>query len=431
MKRFTVQWHGPKSGEALRRLLVQGRTFAALAVCSCIFFVAAGLAGMAYTHQSKAGVSSMQGFAAAVSAGFFADMLGMELPAFEASNEAAEIGGRQTASFVIRLLTGVNPDNPRSLMASELPGMRDDTVLLRRGSHTDTGAPPEDLPPLPGIEDEAVPGAEPGLAAGNSGGIDTDGASAGGDDAAGGGNGADSGEADGRADVPGGEPAKPTTGNRKVVFIYHSHPRESWVPELPEGTKDANSSSKNITLVGKRLAERLAAEGVGAEHSGVDYPTAVKDYRWELSYKYSKQTVVDAMARNDELEFFFDIHRDSQPRKYTTAEINGKDYAQVYFIIGHRNPEWRKNEAFAAKIHEALEKDYPGISRGIWGKDASTGNGEYNQSLAPESVIIEIGGPENTLEECYRTADALAKVITEIYWSDEEVDAPAKAGASA
>ena len=47
MKRISIQWHGPRSGEALRRLLVQGRTFAALAVCSCVFFVAARLAGMA------------------------------------------------------------------------------------------------------------------------------------------------------------------------------------------------------------------------------------------------------------------------------------------------------------------------------------------------------------------------------------------------
>src|SRR5690606_4965724 len=151
-------------------------------------------------------------------------------------------------------------------------------------------------------------------------------------------------------------------------------------------------------------------------HSNTDYPTAIKDYRWELSYKYSKKTVTEAMESNDDLEFFFDIHRDSQPRKYTTATIDGKDYAQVFFIIGHRNPEWRKNEALATKIHEALEKEYPGSSRGIWGKTAATGNGEYNQSLAPESVIVEIGGVENTLEESYRTADALAKVITDIYW---------------
>jgi stage II sporulation protein P len=101
----------------------------------------------------------------------------------------------------------------------------------------------------------------------------------------------------------------------------------------------------------------------------------------------------------------------------------------VYFIIGHRNPNWRENEDFANRIHERLEKQYPGLSRGVWGKTAANGNGEYNQSVAPGSVLIEIGGVDNTLEECYRTADALAKVISDIYWNDEkaiEAAAPQK-----
>ena len=45
---------------------------------------------------------------------------------------------------------------------------------------------------------------------------------------------------------------------------------------------------------------------------------------------------------------------------------------------------------------------------------------EYNQSLAEDNVLIEVGGVDNTLEESYRTADALAEVISEIYWEDEK-----------
>ncbi len=175
-------------------------------------------------------------------------------------------------------------------------------------------------------------------------------------------------------------------------------------------------------MVGKRLADKLEEAGIGAMHSDTDYSTAVKNYRWELSYKYSKETVKSAMAQESKLKFFFDIHRDSQRRKHTTATINGKDYAQVFFIIGHRNPGWEKNEEFATKIHNALEKEYPGISRGVWGKTAATGNGEYNQSLAEHSVLIEVGGVDNTLEESYRTADALAKIISEIYYTSEKAE---------
>jgi stage II sporulation protein P len=184
--------------------------------------------------------------------------------------------------------------------------------------------------------------------------------------------------------------------------------------------KDPNSDKINVTLVGKRLASQLEALGVGATNSSKDYPTTVQGYNWNYSYKYSLQTVKQALAANKQLKFFFDIHRDSQRRKKTTATIKGKDYAQVYFIIGHRNPDWRENEDFANRIHEQLEKDYPGLSRGVWGKTAANGNGEYNQSVAPDSVLIEIGGVDNTLQECYRTADVLAKVIANLYWEDAD-----------
>lgn len=95
-----------------------------------------------------------------------------------------------------------------------------------------------------------------------------------------------------------------------------------------------------------------------------------------------------------------DIHRDSQRHGKTTALINGKNYAQVYFILGHANKNWKQNEAFANKIHQLLEKNYPGISRGIWGKSSGNGNnGEYNQTLSPNSVLIEVGGIDNSADE--------------------------------
>nr|WP_233567786.1 stage II sporulation protein P [Cohnella faecalis] len=149
------------------------------------------------------------------------------------------------------------------------------------------------------------------------------------------------------------------------MFIYHSHNRESWFPELKAGTKDANSGNMNITLVGKRLSAQLEKNGIGTVHSNKDYVGTVKDYNWNFSYKYSLQTLRQAVSQNKQLKFFFDIHRDSLRRNKTTTTIGGRDYAQVFFIIGHRNPNWKENEAFATAIHEQLEKDYPAYPEGF------------------------------------------------------------------
>ncbi|OUM96000.1 MAG: hypothetical protein A9Z00_06480 [Thermobacillus sp. ZCTH02-B1] len=439
MKKITAFGHPSRTIEALCALLAGWRAFTLLSAFTFAAFVAAGLTAAALRAQAPDW--PVGGAAAALPDGVIAQAARMELPSF-GTNRGGGIDGRRTAAFLFRFATGINPHQPRSLLASELPGLETGrAVLLRPGSVGDHVTGPEDRPPLPAVgtgasdRDGSIdaprgPGRPGGAGpAGGEGGSDpaAGGGTAGPDAGNGGpGDGADpgtEGDKPGAGGENGDEPETPGRVKRKVVLIYHSHNRESWLPELGEGAKNPESDEINITLVGKRLAERLEEAGIGAVHAAVDYATAVEDYRWELSYKYSKETVLEAMAAHESLTYLFDIHRDSQPRGYTTVTIDGKDYAQVYFVIGKKNPDWQRNEAFAAELHRLLEKRYPGISRGIWGKDAAKGNGEYNQSLSPNSVLIEIGGIENTLEECYRTADALAEVIAELYRSAVETGA--------
>lgn len=214
------------------------------------------------------------------------------------------------------------------------------------------------------------------------------------------------------------------TSKSKAVLIYHTHNRESWLPEL-KGVKNpdfALDQNKNITLVGERIKQKLEKRGVATLHSDKDYPSSVKDFKYPSSYKYSKKTVQEAFSSHPNINYLFDIHRDSQKRSKTTKRINGKDYAQIYFVIGEKNPNWEKNLEFTKKIHDQLNAKYPGISKGIYQKN-SNGNGEYNQSMNPNSTLIEIGGVENTLAESYRTADLLAEVVSNIYFDAVEGNA--------
>lgn len=419
MRRIIFMAQRPRLKYRIRRMLVTGKAYLALSLISMTVVLLLGVGGIVQNVLAASPVQSMKGFAASVSGSFFASLLGMELPHMDKQEEKSPVSASRLASFLVRWMTELNPDDPKSLLALEMPGMdRDSAVLLRPGSGGG-GEAPEDHEPgqdLPSDEEDGL-------------------------------NEAPSPESGASPDVsepspePSAAPEKPdaskapgpgdrqTTEGRKVVFIYHSHNRESWYPELKEGTKDPNSDTVNVTLVGKRMADQLEKRGIGTVHSDKDYASTVKGYNWNYSYKYSLQTVKEAIAENKDLKIFFDIHRDSQRRSKTTATIGGVAYAQVYFIIGHRNPNWEKNEAFANSIHQMLEKKYPGLSRGIWGKTAATGNGEYNQSVSPDSVLIEIGGVDNTLAECYRTADVLAEVIAEIYWERQgavKADAPAQ-----
>ncbi len=393
MKRAHVRTSWRRQQLRFRQALSTGRTFFILSLCSMAVFVALGLAGSIHRSGDSSPWQSMKGLASSLSSHLFRSLLAMELPHLTTDKETSPLEAGRMAVFLVRFLTDLNPHDPKSLLAREMPGMDPQpSVLLRPGSGGRDEAP-QDNEPIPqgqggGQSSFFYPPDDPT-------------------------------PDDFPQEEPGPEDSAPLPDDKagkKAVFIYHSHNRESYLPELNPGTKDPSDSKINVTLVGKRLARQLEAKGIGAVSSSKDYASSVKSYNWNLSYKYSRQTVEQALAGYKGLEYFFDIHRDSQRRSKTTATIGGKDYAQVYFIIGHKNPDWKENEAFANQIHERLEARYPGLSRGIWGKTAATGNGEYNQSVAPNSVLIEIGGIENTLEECYRTADALAEVIADIYW---------------
>ncbi|OEF96933.1 hypothetical protein BHF71_04180 [Vulcanibacillus modesticaldus] len=213
--------------------------------------------------------------------------------------------------------------------------------------------------------------------------------------------------------------------NKKVVFIYHTHNRESFLPEL--NTKKINEAfhpTKNITLVGQELGKELERLGIGAVVSTKDYWPELENY--SLSYKYSLKTVQAALQDNKDYQIVIDIHRDGSPsgKEVTTRIINGKEYGSVLFVIGTANKNYKQNEEFALKIHQSLEKLYPGLSRGIFKKEKTYGtNGEYNQSIFPNSITIEIGGVYNSLEEEFRTARAIARAIADVYWDAVQVNA--------
>ncbi|RCX22733.1 stage II sporulation protein P [Fontibacillus phaseoli] len=406
-------WNIGKLKRNLLHVLAMGQTFLLMSVLSVVFFVLLGTFGIAEKNLNTSPVSSMKGLAASLSSRFFIEMVGMELPHSVSEQQTPAFSGKQMSQFVFQLLTDVNPADPKSLVAREVPGLGSDSpILLRTGSGNTTVQAPEDYRPGTGADGTAPDHPEPDAGDPQP---ENDPGTTPPDTTPGNPPNGDPGQT-------GDAPIKP--GNKNIVMIYHSHPQESYNPLL--GTNGDNPSSaeekKNVGLVGEFLAKELERKGVAAMHSFQNYAATVSNYNYNYSYKYSRETVKTAMAENGKLQYFIDIHRDSQRHEKTTTQINGESYAQVYFIIGHANENWRKNEAFANSIHDRLEKSYPGISRGIWGKTSSQGNGEYNQSLSPQSILIEIGGIDNSEEELERTSQVLAGIIADLYWEGQEAE---------
>ncbi len=314
---------------------------------------------------------------------------------FSALPEGEEVPDFSKELFT--LSTNISLDDPRSLLGRELPGFSIfDSEIIVAGAGTDyTNMPYESSPPIDVLNEEKDAALQNVDEINNS-------------------------------DTGTKEPPAQTTNGRKVVHIYFSHNRESYLPYLKGVTNPnlAYHSKINITKVGERLSKVLAEKGIGSEvdHTDIMGLLNKKGLKYPKSYQESRVAVETAMASNNNLEYFIDIHRDSKRKKDTTITINGKQYAKIAFVIGGKNPNYEKNTALANNLHKALEKKYPGLSRGIIKHNSSGNNSVYNQDLSNNAMLIEIGGVDNTFEEMYWTVNAFADVFSEFYWDAKAVD---------
>ncbi|MFS0765022.1 MULTISPECIES: stage II sporulation protein P [Peribacillus] len=300
---------------------------------------------------------------------------------------------------LIKASTNISLEDPRSLLGRELPGFSifDNEILVAGEGTNYTNMPYESSPPVDVLNEERDASLQ------NLDEIEE--------------------PEKGVADQP-----KQTTNGRKVVEIYHSHNRESYLPYLKGVTNPdlAYHSKINITKLGERMVEDMADKGIGSSLDKTDIMGNLnnKGLNYAKSYQESRKSVQTALANNKDLEYIIDIHRDSKRKKHTTINIKGKDYAKIAFVVGGNNPNFEKNAALANKLHKALEKKYPGISRGVMKQGGAGHNGVYNQDLSGNAMLLEIGGVDNTFEEMYLTVDAFTEVFSEFYWDAKAVDNP-------
>src|SRR5699024_2192329 len=136
-------------------------------------------------------------------------------------------------------------------------------------------------------------------------------------------------------------------------------------------------------------------------------------------YYASRQVIQSALAEHDELQYVFDIHRDSLLYDKTTLEADDTSYATFLFVIGAENKHYEKNLKLATDLHYLLEEKMPGISRGVITKEGPNSNGVYNQDLLDKAILIEVGGYDNELDEMYRSIDIFADIFSSYFWNAE------------
>ncbi|MED1865852.1 stage II sporulation protein P [Fictibacillus nanhaiensis] len=303
----------------------------------------------------------------------------------------------ELSSIFIQLATNIRPGDIRSLFGNELPGFAiyDAEIYLASKGTSYATLPIESTPPIEEIMETAEPTEE---------------------------NKKILQENEDRHKNP---TPKQNTKGKQVIHIYHSHSYEAYKPLSKNGTYNSSNPSTNIIAIGDVLKKDLEERGIGVSHDTSNIGETLKNKNWGTgkAYTAARENVVKTISNNKDIQYLIDMHRDSQPRHVTTIEIDGKTYARLFLVVGKEHPGYEKNLILAESLYNRINEKYPSLCRGVVIKGKNEGNGVYNQDLSTNSMLIEMGGIDNNLEELMNTSEAFADVFSEQYWDAEKVNA--------
>lgn len=190
--------------------------------------------------------------------------------------------------------------------------------------------------------------------------------------------------------------------NEPSIYIYNTHSSEKYV-------------DYSVTQASLLLSNNLINNNINAYLETKDVATYLKqnNLKYYNSYNVSRKYLMEAKEKNNNLIYFFDIHRDALSKEKSTFEKDGISYAKVLFVIGGENVNYASNLSNAEKLNSIIEKKMPGISRGIIKKEGKGVNGLYNQDISSNVFLIEIGADKNTKDEVTRTINIISEAIIE------------------
>ena len=207
------------------------------------------------------------------------------------------------------------------------------------------------------------------------------------------------------------DPYEKVEVNNPIVYVYNTHQSE----EYASGNLESYNVKPTIMMASYILREKLNKNGIPTivEENDVTEFLRTNNWNYASSYKVTRLLLEDVYSKNPSLEFFVDLHRDSVKKSISSTTINNKKYAKILFIIGMENKDYAKNLRITETLNNMFNEAYPGLSRGIYKKQGKGVNGVYNQDFHPNTILIEVGGQENTIDEVFNTCEAISQVLTE------------------
>lgn len=198
--------------------------------------------------------------------------------------------------------------------------------------------------------------------------------------------------------------------NPPRVYIYNTHQLENYSMENLE----VYNITPNVMMTSYLLREKLNNHQIPTLVEEANFKEYMNQNTWvsKDQYKVSRYFLTETLKKYQKMDLIIDLHRDAIKKEASTKVIGDKSYAKVLFVVGTAYEGYQDNLALANLIHQKINEQYPGLSRGVITKEGTGVNGVYNQDVGKNMLLIECGGYENTIDEVASTTDVLASIIS-------------------
>lgn len=205
-------------------------------------------------------------------------------------------------------------------------------------------------------------------------------------------------------------------GDGPTVLIYHTHTNEAYY-KTTEDEYDSSSdwrtkdTAYNVVAVGEELKTILETQyGFSVLHDTTDHEPP----KLSTAYDRSLETMMKYKDAYPSIVLFIDLHRDAY--RYTDKpcdyiSVNGEECARLMFVVGKgekydEKPFFTSNLALAESISDKLNEIEPNFAR-----KSRIKAGRYNQHVAPNCLLVEVGHNANTLDQAKSSMKYLAECI--------------------
>ncbi|NMB13286.1 MAG: stage II sporulation protein P [Firmicutes bacterium] len=179
------------------------------------------------------------------------------------------------------------------------------------------------------------------------------------------------------------------------IAIYCTHSDESYVPTSGTSSKEWG----DVYRVGDALKKEFEKRGFSVDLSYNNH-----NPHDSQAYVRSRRTVSELLRKRPLV--MLDVHRDAVPESEYRTVVQGDELSKIQLVVGRQNQNRDANLQFAQSIKAEADKQYPGLVKGIF--DAK---GNYNQDLAPRSILLEFGTHETSLNMAEKAADLISDVL--------------------